>query len=84
MKNKAYSFGHTKQRAKERYNIDLDQRTYDKWCVLARKADVINTEKDGQKVQTTHVIVWNNEKIVCVYENIRDCITTVLPPEQFK
>lgn len=83
-KSRAYSFEHTKQRAKERYGLDLDQKTYDKWCALAKKAKAINTEKDGKVIQTTHIILWNNLKVICVYENIRDCITTVLPPEQFK
>lgn len=82
VKDKAYSYEHCKERASQRYDLTLTLEIYKEWDKLVRQSPAIHTNTDKDTVQTTHVIYWQDTKIICVFENKRDCITTLLPPEK--
>lgn len=84
VKDREYSFQHCKERAKERYGLELTRDAWEQWAEECRRTVefAIYTNTNGKIVQTTHVIYWWGVKLIVVYENKRDCITTLLPPEK--
>jgi hypothetical protein len=84
IKNREYSFHHCQQRAKERYGIFLTRQDWEDWAEDCRNSisSALYTNVNGRVIQTTHVIYYWGMKFIVVYENKRDCITTLLPPEK--
>ena len=56
IKDKAYSFNHTKKRLKERYNLDINMKDYDNLCKLINRLFPKNIEiqkNDTQEIYNT-------------------------------
>ena len=71
-----YSYGHTKQRMKERYDLPMSPIEYDRMCNVLRKADdPINTEGE----QLTFIRQYRGKNVAVVFDRDRDLVTTVLP-----
>jgi hypothetical protein len=86
IKNEDYSRKHTKQRLKERYNIELSDDDYYKLCDLVgheigTKLITSEWQKDG--AQTIYDVFFKNRKIRVVwfrgYNQSFGYIRTVLP-----
>lgn len=90
IKDIEYSFNHTKDRFKERYDIDISKNDYDHLCDITRNnfqyIDFVSVEK--QKHDTQYVIdlpsKFKGKNIRIVWSIARDCVTTVLPEENRK
>jgi len=80
VKDKEYSFNHTKERLSERYNLSLSKKEYETLCSLISKKTLLVKENDIQEI---HLILWKNKRIKAVYNQEKQCITTVLPGEDF-
>lgn len=81
-KGKAYSYEHTKQRALERYGIELTPKIYEEWNELCCYATRIQLDKSNK--QSVHVIFWRGRPITVVqsFHPLREeqsYIRTVLP-----
>jgi hypothetical protein len=84
-KDRNYSFAHCQQRASERYSVeDLPREVWEFWASHCKSGHypVLYTNKNGDIIQTTHIAHWSDKKFIVVYENKRDCITTLLPPNK--
>jgi hypothetical protein len=81
LNQKEYGYTHTKQRLGERYNLDITLSEYDLLCDVIRSIKdmeiTINEEKDGLQFVVT--IMFKKQPVTVVWEDRRDCITTVLP-----
>lgn len=84
MKDANYSFEHTKERTLERYGFVLSKSVYDAWCRRCTPETEISRQVDKKIIQTVHVIDWLGRPVRCVFENKRNCVTTVLPLEGTK
>jgi hypothetical protein len=81
-KDKTYSYNHTKERALDRYGIELTPQIYDEWkrlCVWENRIQIDRSNK-----QQTYVIQWQGKSITVVttLENNtakEEYIKTVLP-----
>jgi hypothetical protein len=83
VKDREYSFNHCVERAEQRYGLALTRQAWEDWATQCREGlDAIHRNVNGDVIQTTHVIYWWGVKIIVVYEDKRDCITTLLPPEK--
>ncbi len=79
-KDKSYSYEHTKQRALERYGIELTPKMYEEWANRATAANCIQVDKSN--IQTVHNIEWNGTLVTIVYKHTEkngSYIATVLP-----
>lgn len=77
-----YSFEHTKQRMLERYGLNLTLDDYNLLCNNVRnRKNVIEVDRENQKdcTQIIFETYFKSKTILVVYEDVRDCITTVLP-----
>jgi hypothetical protein len=84
VKDRDYSFNHTKQRLLERYGIDLDLEEYDWICSKVKSHEDVNlimAENRQQELQFIYDYLHNGKKIRIVWSNERDCITTALERE---
>jgi hypothetical protein len=78
-----YSYGHTKQRMRERYDLPLSPVEYDRLCnvlriTVAKESPahiLINTEGE----QLTFLTKYRGHQIAAVWDKQRDLVTTVLP-----
>lgn len=80
-----YSFGHTRKRMLERYNLNITRQDYDTLCENVRKKKgVTEIGREDQKgcTQIIYTTSFKDRTILLVYEDTRDCITTVLPKGQ--
>ena len=84
VKDREYSFAHCSERAKQRYGIELTRQAWEEWADDCRNSisSALYTNTNDKVIQTTHVIYYWGVKFIVVYENKRDCITTLLPPEK--
>jgi hypothetical protein len=85
-KDRNYSYLHAALRFGERYGDVLSRENWEalaKLCIKQGTGGALAMEVNGVTYQTTHVVELNGRKIACVYENTRNCVTTVLPPAQF-
>ncbi len=87
LNQKEYGYEHTKQRLKERYELEITQSEYDLLCESIQHikdrvpAHDVNNEKDG--LQFVLTIMFKKRPVTVVWEERRNCITTVLPiPER--
>lgn len=80
IKNKEYSFNHTKERLLERFGLSLNKEEYKTLCSLINKKTLIVKEDDKQEI---HLISWRNKQIKAVFNLEKQCITTVLPDKDF-
>jgi predicted metalloenzyme YecM len=81
VKDREYSFNHTKKRLKERYDIDITMEDYDHICFKVKNhkdVKLIMAENKQQELQFTYDYLHNGEKIRVVWSDERDCITTAL------
>jgi len=77
-----YSYQHTKQRLLERYGMTISKVEYHKLCKKVReRKNIISIGTNQQKKGLQLVIdtLFKSKIITVVWENDRDCITTVLP-----
>jgi len=79
VKDRKYSFNHTKQRIKERYNRDVSREWYDNMC------NRITNSHDGWSVldiDGTQLIIelelQFTDNIIVVWSDEKKCITTAL------
>ena len=82
MDQKEYGYTHTRDRLIERYGLKITREEYNDLCEQVRdQRDVMITGKNLQKkgIQFVLKTKFKGETIVVVWENNRDCITTVLP-----
>ena len=73
---------HCVERARERYNVKLSGAVYDELCLMAPSGRVIRQEQRQRIVQ-----VWSalrDKTFYVTWDEERECVTTLLPPEQFK
>ena len=82
IKDRNYSFEHTKQRLKERYHIDITIKHYDMMCqqILDEK-DIFLIEVEYQYHDTQIIYDLHfphRNPIRVVWSEERECITTVL------
>jgi hypothetical protein len=66
----------------ERYDLDLTLSEYNLLCKnLGKKKYAIEIGREKQKdcTQIIYDVLFKSKTIRVVYEDVRDCITTVLP-----
>ena len=78
-KDRAYSFEHTKERALERYGIELTEDVWNEWAKLANLDNRIQTDRANQ--QDVYRIDWQGRQItiVCKTSQYGFYVSTVLP-----
>lgn len=78
-KGKAYSYEHTKQRALERYEIELTPKIYEEWNALCSYDNRIQIDHSNN--QATYIIEWQGREITVVQttSGTKLYIKTVLP-----
>jgi len=76
IKNREYSYNHTKQRMLERFNIHINKRDYNKLCNLISSRTIVMRESVTQEI---HIIDWKEKTFTVVFNTEKNCITTVLP-----
>ena len=83
VKDRQYSFEHTRKRLKERYDININMEQYDQICqkVIDQKdVELIMIENQLNDVQYTYDLHFlHRDDIRVVWSDARRCITTVLP-----
>lgn len=94
-KDQDYSVDHCIQRMKERYDVDITKKDYDQLNDQVKKfmktyknkndtdkqLTIIGIEK--QKSATLYVLKvesFKGKTVFINYEDVRDCVTTILPP----
>jgi len=77
-KDKAYSFRHTQERLKERYNLDITRSEYDMICQNAKSLRG-ELERNGKKMQKIVKARFKGKFVTFVYGLGCDYVTTVLP-----
>jgi hypothetical protein len=82
VKDRAYSFNHTKERLLERYGIFITIKDYNKLCKKIKDNNgVVMVMMESQKGDTQYTYDLDfkeGQPIRVVWSNIRDCITTAL------
>lgn len=83
LKDREYSFNHTRKRLKERYDIDLDMEEYDRICdKVQNHKDVILIMAENKQGELQFIYDYyydyNKGKIRVVWSDERQCITTAL------
>lgn len=78
-KDKSYSYEHTKQRAFERYGIELTEDVWNQWAKLANFDNRIQSDRFNR--QDVHRIDWQGQQItiVCKTNQYGHYVSTVLP-----
>ena len=81
-KDKAYSYEHTKERALERYGIELTPEIYERWNKLCTYDTRI--QMDVNNKQQVHIIEWEGKHLTVVksfsrFSSEEEYIKTVLP-----
>ena len=80
VKNRAYSFEHTKQRLQERYGLTITQKEYDTICKNLKIFNGILEEMCEKKMKLCKV-EFKGKLVTFVYGLGCDYVTTVLPPK---
>ncbi len=83
---KVYNYQHTKQRAKERYNLQLSKSNYNQLCQqIKNRSLVVQIKKEVQKRGTQRVfkVRFRDCNLYAVYLDETETITTLLPPNDF-
>ena len=86
-KLKAYNYQHSKQRAKERYDISLTKSNYEALCdriKAGRFVFVLKKERQKRGTQLTCQLRFKEQNIYVVYLVETASITTFLPCESFE
>ena len=82
IKDREYSFNHTRARLKERYGIELDMEGYDHICHRVKNhkdVKLIMKENKQDKLQYIYDLDYHfRGKIRVVWSDERQCITTAL------
>ena len=91
LNQKEYGYTHTKQRLKERYELEITRSEYDTLCekirerkngILDRHSEYISHMKRMHPQKKGFQLIldtpFKNQIIKIVWEDHRDCITTVL------
>ena len=75
-------YKHCVQRAHERYGLELTEEAYAELCLLAQSGRVIQQEQQQKIVQVRSVLL--DRTVYVTWDEIRECVTTLLPPEHFE
>ena len=82
VKDRWYSFTHTRKRLSERYDIDISEKDYNYLCdTIINKSDIIPVmieEQDNDTQYTYDVNFKYRATIRLVWSDKRQCITTAL------
>lgn len=82
IKDRKYSFNHTKKRLKERYDIEITKDDYNLLCNKVKTKDdivIVMTEIQENDTQYTYDLIFPRRgDIRVVWSEKRQCITTVL------
>ena len=81
VKDREYSFNHVKDRLKERFNLDIDRKTYEEMnrSILPYISNPnFDYETDNNGEQEIHPMFIKNKIIKVVYSLSKDRITSVL------
>ncbi|KKK74982.1 hypothetical protein LCGC14_2878310 [marine sediment metagenome] len=76
-------FEHSKQRALERYDFELSLEDYEFMCSVALKGMILHEDDNGGNPQKTICIRHKDIDFYAVWSDLRETITTFLPPEHF-
>jgi len=82
-----YSLQHTQERAKERYELELTEKEYDRLCNICRavirgnclNGKEVEKEKNGDDWQYIVPVPWKGQVLQVVFSEKRDRVTTLLP-----
>ena len=80
VKNKSYSFQHTRDRLKERYGLELYRDEYETICINTKVMQGV-LELCGEKKQKIVRVRFKGKVVTFVYGLGCDYITTALPPK---
>ena len=82
VKDRNYSFEHTKLRILQRYNIQITQDHYDYFCHMIKNnigVTLISEEEQKGDIQKIYDLKHDiDPKIRVVWSEVRQCITTAL------
>lgn len=84
---KAYNYQHSKQRAKERYDLFLTKSNYENLCARIKSGQfvfVLKEEKQKRGTQLTCQLRFKEQNVYVVYLVETESITTFLPYESFE
>jgi len=93
LRDNNYSFDHSVQRFKERYDKELTLKDYQFWCKCAKELIngkvfddmIILSAQKASSTNMSYVIYYKlSYDLYFVYETERDTITTFLPPNSIK
>ena len=73
-----YSFQHTKQRMKERYNLDINEVEYKELCLNCIKGEKTHNESTPKGDQEIYKVMFKNIEIITVYQTWKKQVSTVL------
>ena len=82
VKDRAYSFNHTRERLELRYGILINEQDYNAMCErIDKKQDVrlISSENQKKEVQQTYDMFFKSKSIKVVWSKAKRCIKTALP-----
>jgi hypothetical protein len=81
LKHKDANFLHFKSRAKQRYNLDIDEANYSCLINMILSGKSIIAKKQTRS-RTKHLLKIGKLFLPVVYSNITKSLVTVLPPEE--
>lgn len=76
IKDKEYSFNHTKERLKERFNLSLTRNEYKMLCNICDLKTLVTKENKDQEI---HKIFFKDRYIMFTFNTKKGWITTALP-----
>lgn len=84
VKDYEYSFNHVKERLKERYDLNIEKHDYDTMNNGVRESrnpkKAFSVDNNGDQEVYLYIFdVYPPKKILVVWSNSKDRITTVLP-----
>jgi hypothetical protein len=81
-KDRTYSFNHFKERLKERYGLDINEKEYNILCLVNTLDIPISTEHQKNDTQKVYDVIFKEKIIRVVYSEAKQIVTTVLPIRQ--
>jgi len=81
IKDKEYSFNHTKDRLRERFDLLLTRNEYEMLCNICNSKTLVIKESKDQEI---HTIFFKGRYIKFTFSTKKSCITTVLPEKRNK
>jgi len=91
IKDKEYSFNHTKDRLRERFDLLLTRNEYELLCNICSSKDLLGDMCNSKTLvikensdQEIHTIFFKGRYIKFTFSTKKSCITTVLPEKRNK